>query len=339
MLMPWKVIPLAVVWCVTAASPCRAAQPAGMSAEDAAAAQRYPTKPIRAVVPFAPGGGNDIVARILAPALGEELGQQIVVDNRAGAAGNIGTELVARAQPDGYTLVVGNVSTNAINPTGYASVLKFDPVKDLIGVTLLARIPNLLVAGAGFPPNNIKELIEYAKARPGQLNYSNPIGAYSHLDMLDFTKKAGIQMVNVPSKGAGSSFAPIIAGEIHCSSMNAATATPQVKAGRMKAYVTTAQKRLAELPDVPTMAEAGFPGTGSELWIGYFVPAKTPRAIINKLHAAVVKVTQRQQVQDAFAKTRVPMVISQSPEEFQAYVRSEVQRWARIINENDVKFQ
>ena len=305
----------------------------------AAPALDWPTKPIRAVVPFAPGGGNDIVARILAPALGELLGQQMVVDNRPGAAGNIGTELVARAQPDGYTIVVGNVSTNAINATGYASVLKFDPVRDLIGVTLLARIPNVLVAGTAFPPNNMKELIEYAKARPGQLNYSNPVGAYSHLDMLDLLKKAGVQMVNIPSKGAGSSFAAIISGEIHCSFLNAATVMPQVKGGRMKAFVTTAQKRLADLPDVPTMAEAGFPGTGSELWIGYFAPAKTPRAVIDKLHAAVVQAAQRPQTQEAFAKTQVPMAISRSPAEFQAFVHAEVARWARIIKENDVQFQ
>jgi len=291
------------------------------------------------IVPFAPGGGNDIVARIMGAALGEALGQQFVVDNRPGAAGNIGVEIVAHAQPDGYSILVGNVSTNAINPTGFASVLKFDPVKELAGVTLLAQIPNVLVSGVAFPPASVKELIEYAKARPGQLNYSNPVGAYSHLDMLEFTKQAGIQMVNVPSKGAGSSFAPLIAGEIHCSFLNAATVTPQIKGGRMKGFVTTAQKRLAELPDVPTLAEAGFPGVGSELWIAFFVPAQTPRAVVDALHAAVVRVTQRAQVQGAFAKSGVPMTISKSPAEFQAFVAGEVKRWGRIIKENNVKFE
>ncbi len=304
-----------------------------------AQAQDWPRRPVRMVVPFTAGGGNDISARIIAQPLTEELGQQFIVDNRPGAAGNIGMEIVARSQPDGYNIVVGNVSTNAINPTGFKSVLKFDPVNDLAPVTMISRIPNLLVSGAGFPPNNMKELIDYAKARPGQLNYSSPLGGYSHMDMLDFNAKAGLRMMNIPSRGAGASFAAIIAGEIHASFMNAATSTPQVKGGRMKAFATTAQKRLPDLPDVPTMSEAGFPNTGSELWVGLFVQAKTPRAIIDKLHAAVVKVTQQQSVRDGFTKAQVPMAVSASPDEFNAYVRGEVQRWARIIREHNVTFQ
>ena len=302
-------------------------------------AQDWPRRPVRLVVPFTAGGGNDITARIVAQPLSEELGQQFIVDNRPGGAGNIGMEIVARAPPDGHTIEVGNVSTNAINPTGFKAVLKFDPVNDLIGVSMVSRIPNVLVSGAGFAPNTMKELIDYAKARPGQLNYSSPLGGYSHLDMLDFNAKAGLQMVNVPSKGAGASLAAIIGGEIHASFMNAATATPQVKGGRMKAFATTAQKRLSNLPDVPTMAEAGFPNTGSELWVGFFVPSKTPRAVIQKLHSALVKVTQQQNVRDSFTKAQVPMAVSQSPEEFQAYVRVEVQRWAKIIREHKVTFQ
>ena len=298
----------------------------------------WPVKPIRLIVPFAPGGATDIVARIMAQALPDVLGQQIVVDNRAGASGNIGVEMAAKSLPDGYTMLINNVSTGAINPIAFASTLRFDPTKELVGVALLASVPNLLVSGAIFPPNNMKELIEYAKARPGQLNYSNPIGAYSHLDMLEFMSKAGIQMVNVPSRGAGASFAPVIAGEIHFSFLNAATVTPQVKAGRMKAFVTTAKKRLPDLPDVPTMAEAGFPGMGSVNWNGFFVPAKTPRAIIDRLAAATTQVLQRPQVQEAFAKAGVPLTPSASPAEFQAFVSSELQRWGRIIKENNVKF-
>ncbi len=210
-------------------------------------AQDWPRRPVRMVVPFAAGGGNDISARIIAQPLTEEFGQQFIIDNRPGAAGNIGMEIVARSQPDGYNIMVGNVSTNAINPTGFKSVLKFDPVNDLVAVTMIARIPNLLVSGVGFPPNSMKEFIEYAKARPGQLNYSSPLGGYSHMDMLDFNAKEGLKMVNIPSRGAGASFAAIIAGEIHTSFMNAATSMPQVKGGRMKAFATTAQKRLGEL--------------------------------------------------------------------------------------------
>ena len=301
-------------------------------------AQDWPRRPVRMVVPFAAGGGNDISARIIAQPLTEEFGQQFIIDNRPGAAGNIGMEIVARSQPDGYNIVVGNVSTNAINPTGFKSVLKFDPVNDLAAVTMISRIPNLLVSGAGFPPNTMKELIDYAKARPGQLNYSSPLGGYSDMDMLDFNVKAGLKMVNIPSRGAGASFAAIIAGEIHASFMNAATSMPQVKGGRMKAFAATAQKRLGELPEVPTMSEAGFPNTGSDLWVGLYVPAKTPRAIIDKLHAAVARVTQQQNVRDAFVKAQVPMAVSASPAEFEAYTRAEVQRWAKIIREHNVTF-
>ncbi len=320
------------------AAACCAAGAVGHAAQTDAG-RNWPQRPIRAIVPAAPGGAGDITARALVPALSEHLGQQIVIDNRAGAAGNIGVELVAKAPPDGYTLLFGNISTITINPTTYASVLKVDVAKELIAVTMLSRIPNLLVSGSGFPPNSMAELIEYTKARPGQLNYSNPVGGVSHLDMLEFTARAGISMVNVPSKGGGSSFAPIIAGEIHFSFLSAATVIPQIKGGRMKAFVTTAQRRLADAPEVPTMAEAGFPGGGSEFWIGFFVPAGTPRAIIDRLHAAVLHVTRQPQVKDAFDKVKVPMVISASAEEFQDYVRSETKRWAAVIKSNNVKVQ
>jgi tripartite-type tricarboxylate transporter receptor subunit TctC len=311
----------------------------GSHAAQTGTAGEWPQRPIRAVVPAAPGGAGDITARALVPALSEHLGQQIVIDNRAGAAGNIGVELVAKAPPDGYTILFGNISTITINPTTYATVLKVDVEKDLIPVTLLSRIPNLLVSGAGFPPHTMAELIEYTKARPGQLNYSNPVGGVSHLDMLEFTARAGIRMVNVPSKGGGSSFASIIAGEIHFSFLSAATVIPQIKGGRMKAFVTTAQRRLPDVPEVPTMAEAGFPGGGSEFWIGFFVPAGTPRAVVDRLHAAVMHVTRQPQVKEAFDKVKVPMAISASPEEFRAFVQAETRRWAAVIRNNDIRLQ
>ncbi len=218
-----------------------------------AVAQDWPSKPVRMLVPFAAGGATDSVARILAPALGEVLGQQFVVDNRAGASGNIALELVARAPPDGHTILVSNVAASSINPTGFASVLKFDPVRELTGVVLVASVPGVLCAGVNFPPNTLKEMIDYAKARPGQLNYSNPIGNHSHLSMLDFLSKAGMQMVNVPSKGAGSAFSTLISGEVRVAFQNSATATPQIRNGRLKAFVTNAKQRLPELPEVPTM--------------------------------------------------------------------------------------
>ena len=303
-----------------------------------AGAQGWPSKPVRMLVPFAPGGATDIVARILAPALGEALGQQFVVDNRAGASGNIALELVAKSQPDGHTILVSNVATSAINPTGFAGVLKFDPAKELTGVVLVASVPSLLCAGSTFPPNTLREFIDYAKARPGQLNYSNPIGNHSHLSMLDFLSKAGLQMVNVPSKGAGSAFSTLISGEIHVSFQNSATITPQIRNGRIKAFVTNAKQRLPDLPDVPTMTESGFPGLESVNWNGLFVPAQTPRAVIDRLNAAVQQLMQRPQVREQFARQGVPVTLSKTPEEFQAYVRAETARWAKIIRDNNVTY-
>ncbi len=305
----------------------------------AAHAQEWPSRPVRMVVPFAPGGANDIIARILSPALSEILGQQFVVDNRSGASGNIGTEIVAKSQPDGYTVLMGNVSTNAINPTGFAGTLSFDPAKDLVAVTLLSRIPNLLVASSAFPPKDFKELVAYARARPGQLNYSNPIGAYSHLDMLEFLARTGLKMENVPTKGAGATVAAALSGEIHFYFTNAATVTPPVLGGRMRAYATTGQQRLADLPDVPTTTELGLPTVRGEIWVGTFVPARTPKAVVEKLNGATLQAAQRSDVRAHFEKARVPLTLSRSPEEFQAYVREETARWARIIKDNNVKFQ
>jgi tripartite-type tricarboxylate transporter receptor subunit TctC len=302
-------------------------------------AQVWPARPVRLIVPFALGGLTDIVARILAPALGEALGQPFVVENRPGAAGNIGVEQVVRAAPDGYTVLVGNISTNAINPTAFAATLKFDSAKDLAPVTLIASVANVLVSGAAFPPGNFKDLIEYARARPGQMNYSNPLGSYSHLDTLDLLARTGVKAVLIPSKGAGSTLTSIINGEIHFSFLNAASITPHVKGGRMKAFATTARERLPDLPEVPTMAEVGFPEVGSVQWNGFFMPARTPRAIVGKLHAATAQVVQRKPVQEAFVNSAVPITLSKSPEEFQEFVSAEIKRWARIIRDNDIRLE
>jgi tripartite-type tricarboxylate transporter receptor subunit TctC len=301
--------------------------------------QAWPVKTVRLIVPFALGGATDIVARILAPALGDMLSQPFIVENRPGAAGNIGVEQVVRAAPDGHTVLVGNISTNAINPTAFAATLKFDAAKDLAPVTLIASVPNVLVSGAAFPPGSFKELIEYARARPGQMNYSNPLGSYSHLDTLDLLGRTGVKAVLIPSKGAGSTLTSIINGEIHFSFLNAASITPHVKGGRMKAFATTARERLPDLPDVPTMAEVGIPEVGSVNWNGFFMPARTPRAIVGKLHAATAQVMGRKPVQDAFVNSAVPVTLSNSPEEFQEFVNAEIRRWARIIRDNHIKLE
>lgn len=306
---------------------------------NAQSAPPFPNKPIRIIVPLAPGGGTDIAARILAVSLSEVIGESVIIENRTGAAGNIGMTYVAQSAADGYTLLMGNVSINAINELIYGKKLKVVPSQDLTPISMIASIPNLLVSGPNFPPNNLKELVAYAKQRPGDLNYSSPLGGYSHLDMLDFNRQAGITMLNIPSKGAGASQSSIISGEIHFSILNAATTTEIVKSGRMKVFATTSPNRLPALPNVPTMLESGYVGIGSDNWNALFVPAKTPKPVVDYLFTAVSKAMQSPKLKESFAKGHLPIVVSNSPEEAQAFIRNDSARWQRIITENNVSIE
>src|SRR5688572_13431190 len=301
------------------------------------APQKYPERPIRVLIPFAPGGATDIVARMLQPKLSERLGQQVVPDNRAGAAGNIAVELVAAAQPDGYTVLIGNISTNSINPILFARTMKANALRDLTGVTLLCSIPNVILGGPKLPAATLKDALAYARERPGQLNYSAPLGSYSHLDMLALTAAAGIKMVHVPSKGAGETLPLLMRGETHMTNSNVASNIGPIRAGQIKAYAVTSTRRLAELPDVPTLTEAGFPGIGSMNWNGMFVPARTPKPIVDRLFAVTTAVMKEPEMQELFARRSVPLAMSESPAEFNAYVLSESRRWDRIIRENAVR--
>jgi tripartite-type tricarboxylate transporter receptor subunit TctC len=299
------------------------------------AAQPYPSKPIRLLIPFAPGGATDIVARVLAPKLSERLGQQVVVDNRTGAAGNIAVELVATAQPDGYTLLVGNISTNSINPILFGSKMRVNAVRDLTGITLLASIPNLILVGPKLP-GTLKEAIAYAKERPGQLNYSAPLGSYSHLDMLALTAAAGIKLVLLPSKGAGDTLPALLRGEVHLTESNLASNIGPIRAGQIRAVAVTAAQRVPELPDVPTLAEQGFVGIGSLNWNGFFAPVKTPKAVIDKLFAETIAIMREPEMQDFLVRRSIPAALSKSPAEFNEYVVSEMKRWEKIIKDNNV---
>ncbi len=301
-----------------------------------AAAQNYPDRPIRMLIPFAPGGATDIIARMIEPKMSRALGQQIVVDNRAGAAGNIAVELTAQAQPDGYTLLVGNISTNSINPILFASRMKVNAIKDLTGVTKLVAIPNFLL-GSPKMPATLKEAIEYAKARQGQLNFGAPLGSYSHLDMLAFTARAGIKMVHIPTKGAGETLTNLLRGDSNIQISNVASNIGPVRAGQIRAYAVTGAKRIAEAPSVPTMAEAGFPGIGSDNWNGIFAPAKTPKPILTKLHATAVAAMKDLEAEGVLEKRQTPISLSASPADFDAYVLSEMRRWDKIIKDNKVK--
>ena len=310
-----------------AASVVQAAQPA----------EAYPTKPIRMLIPFAPGGATDIIARVLEPNLSKRLGQQIVIDNRSGAAGNIAVELVAQAQPDGYTLLVGNISTNSINPFLFAKRMKVDALRDLAPITKLVAIPNFILGSPKLPAKTLKEALAYAKERPGQLNFQAPLGSYSHLDMLALTGAAGVKMVHLPSKGAGETLTAMLRGDIHITESNVASNIGAVKDGRIRAFAVTAEQRLSDLPDVPTMAEAGFPGIGSLNWNGLFAPLKTPRPIVARLHADTVAAMKELDGDGTLAKRNLPVSLSASPEEFTAFVRAEANRWKKIISDNNVK--
>ena len=302
-----------------------------------ASAQDYPRRPIKVLVPYAPGGATDTVSRIMAPAISEILKQSMVIENRTGASGNIAVELVAKAAPDGYTLLMGTVSTNTINPALFAHVLKVDPLRDLTGISLVAAIPNVLVSASHFPPNSLREVIAYAKGRPGQLNYGNTVGSFAHLDMLMLLRTAGIDMVHIPSKGgAGDAVAMLVRNEIHLSWMSPTLAETNVNGGRLKAYAVTSRQRVHYLPNVPTMTEAGFGGIGSDSWHGLFAPSATPRDIVNKLYAALAQAAAQADVRQRFDKAVIPLTPSKSPEDFDGFVKTEAARWKKIVSDNRV---
>src|SRR2546427_2473881 len=255
-----------------------------------AAQESYPSRPVKIVVPYAPGGATDIIARILGQRLTESLGQSFIVENRPGASGNLALESVAKAAPDGYTLLVGNVSTNAINENIFAQQLQIKPSRDLAGIAKLVEIPHIVVASASFPPNTIAELIAAAKKEPGKINFASVgLGSYPHLDMERLMKAAGIELTHVPYKGgAGQAIPAMIAGEVQVAFFNMASLLPHIRSGRLKALAAIPAQRLPELPNVPTLAEQGFPGIGTNAWQGMFAPAATPKPEIDRLHGALV---------------------------------------------------
>jgi tripartite-type tricarboxylate transporter receptor subunit TctC len=309
----------------------------GLAFAPVALAQNYPQRPIRMVVPFAPGGATDIIARILEPRLSQKLGQQVVVDNRAGAAGNIAVELVATAAPDGYTLLVGNISTNSINPLLFSKNMSVNALKDLAGVTQLVAIPNFILGSPKVPANTLKEAMDYARSRNGQLNYGAPLGSYSHLDMLALTARAGVKMLHIPTKGAGETLTNLIRGDSHINISNVASNAGPVRAGQIKAFAVTSEKRLGDFPNVPTMAEAGFGGIGSLNWNGIFAPVKTPRAVIDKIFRDTIAAMKELEAEGLLAKRQLPISLSASPKESEDYVRSEAKRWEKIIKDNNLR--
>ena len=302
-------------------------------------AQDYPAKPVKVLVPYGPGGATDIIARIVAQRLTESLGQSFIVENRPGANGNIALEAVAKSAPDGYTLLVGNVSTNAINENIYKAQLTIRPTHDLIGVTKLVEIPHVLVVNANVPANNVAEFIALAKKTPGKLNFASVgIGSYPHLDMERFMKAAGIELTHVPYKGgAGQAIPAMIAGEVQVAFFNMASLLPHIRSGRLKALAAVPAERLAELPNVPTMAEQGFPGIGTNAWQGLFAPAATPKPVVDKLYNAVAAVLTKPDSREGLAKQMMSVEVSKSPQEFTELVRRETQSWGDFLREARLK--
>jgi len=304
-----------------------------------AAAQDYPAKPVKVIVPYAPGGATDIIARIVAQRLSESLGQSFIVDNRPGANGNIALEATAKAAPDGYTLLVGNVSTNAINESIYADQLTIRPSRDLAGVSKLVEIPHIVVASASFPAHSIAELVAAAKKEPGKINFASVgMGSYPHLDMERFMKATGIELTHVPYKGgAGQAIPAMIGGEVQLAFFNMASLLPHIRSGRLKALAVVPAQRLPELPEVPTLTELGYPGIGTNAWQGMFAPAATPKAVIDKLHGAVVAVLTRPAEREGLAKQMMSVEVSKSPQEFTELVRRETQGWGAFLREARIK--
>ncbi len=293
-------------------------------------AQAWPGKPIRFISPFAPGGGADITSRIIAQKLGPALNQQVLVDNRGGAGGNIGVDLAAKSPPDGYTLVLGTIGPIAINVSLYRK-LPFDPVKDLLPVTQVANALNVLVVHPSLPAKTVKEVIAIAKARPGELSFgSSGPGATDHLAGELFKSLTGVNMVHVPYKGGAPAMLDLMAGQVQTVFSTVSTAIGAIKGGKVRAIAMTGDKRFELMPELPTIAEAGVPGFEVRNWYGVFVPAGTPREIVARLNAELAKVLQMADVKSKLLESGIEALYS-TPEQFAAYIQSETQRWAKVV--------
>lgn len=308
---------------------------AGALAQDAGT---YPNRPVMMIVPFAPGGASDFVARTIQNGVGEILGQQIVVDNRPGAAGIVGTEVAARAVPDGYTTFLGNVGTLSINPAVYSS-MRIKPDQDLAPVTICADTPSILITRADFPAGSVGELIAYVKANQGKVTFASPgSSTLNRLEMEVFRKDAGLDMVHVPYKGgAGPAVQDVLGGHVDIMFTTISSAMEFVKANKVKALAVTTRERMAELPGVPTMYELGWKNLVTSSWQGVLVPSGTPRPIVEKLHAAIVKVLAEPAIQARMRNVGAIAVASPSPEQFKTYMDAETAKWTKVIKDNGLQ--
>jgi len=309
---------------------------AAMLATSGAGAQSYPAKPVHLIVPYPAGGPVDILGRVIGQKLSESLGQPFVVDDKPGASGTLGSDLVAKAPPDGYMLVVGNNATHATNESLYPN-LPYATLRDFAPITLVARVTNIAVVNPSMPVKSIRELIAYAKANPGKLNYaSSGSGSAAHLTGEMFKLATGTDIVHVPYRGAAPAAADLLAGQVGMMFASAPTVLQYVQAGSLRALAVTSETRWSQLPDVPTMIEAGLPGFSSEVWFGIFAPAGTPRAIIDKLHAEIAKTVRAPDVMQKLAVQGFD-VTTDTPEEFQTFVTAEIAKWAKVVRESGAR--
>jgi tripartite-type tricarboxylate transporter receptor subunit TctC len=295
----------------------------------------YPGKPVRLVVPSSAGGGTDIVARIIAPDLSKRLGQQVVIDNRPGAGTMIGIEVAAKSPPDGYTLLMG-LSTLAINSALYKKV-PYDPQRDFAPITQAVSSASIIVVHPSIPVKSVKELIAFSRARPGQLNYASAgTGTYPHMTMELFLSMAKLKMVHIPYKGTGPAMIDMVAGQVATMAATILTGMPQIRAGRLRPLGITSAARSSIVPDIPTVAEAGLPGFESVQWYGMLAPARTPKDIVNRLHAEATAVLKQPEIKARLAADGADLVAS-TPEEFTRYIQSELVKWAKVAREAGIQ--
>ena len=301
-----------------------------------AAEPAFPARPVRFVVPFPPGTTTDVVARLVALRAGERLGQQIEVDNRSGASGTIGVETVARAAPDGYTWGLGTTTTHALAPI-LNPKLGYDPVRDFAPVSLLGDSPYFLTVNPALPASNVREFIAHARANPGKLLYAS-VGNFSvgHLSGELLKKAAGIDMVHVPYKGSNLALIDLLAGRIHLNISTIAASLPHVKAGKLRALGVTSQKRVAALPQIPTIAESGFPGYQASLWVGAFVPARAPAALVARLNREINTTLGATEIRNALAEQAFEPGAG-TPDAFARLIREDTARWRKVISDAGLK--
>jgi len=293
----------------------------------------FPSKALTIVVPFSAGGTTDILARVVGQYLSKDLGQPVIIDNRAGAGGNIGAQMVARAAPDGYTLLMGTVGTHAINQSLYKK-MAFDPIKDFAPITRVALVPNLLVANPGQPYKSVKELIAYAKANPGKVSFaSSGSGTSIHLSGEMFSQMAGVEMQHIPYKGSAPALTDLLGGQTAIMFDNMPSVIGHVKAGKLRPLAVTTPQRSPALPDVPTIAEAGVPGYSATSWFGLLAPASTPAPVIAKLNASILKALADPEVKKKMAEQGAEPH-GEKPEQFAEFIRSETAKWGQTVKQS-----